>query len=89
MPLASREILLTSPPSPRGVCGSLQVVGESVAMRVEVDFEGDKNAAGLFVHPKLSEAMGYSVAAFAQSILTDGTAPGVWYPEEKEVLPVT
>jgi hypothetical protein len=58
------------------------------AMRVEVDFEGGKNSAGIFVHKKLPEAMGHSVAGFAVAMLGGGTAPGVWYPEEKEALAV-
>lgn len=57
-------------------------------MRVEVDFEGGKNAAGIYVHKKLPEAMGNSVAAFAHAVLSGGTQPGVWYPEEKEALAV-
>jgi hypothetical protein len=58
-------------------------------MRVEVDFEGGKNAAGIYVHKKLPEAMGNSVAAFAHAMLSGGTQPGVWYPEEKEALAVS
>lgn len=57
-------------------------------MRIEVDFQGGKNSAGLFVHKKLSQSMGYSTAAFAQSVLRGQTQPGVWYPEEKEALQV-
>ena len=58
-------------------------------MRVEVDFEGGKSTAGLFVHKRLPEAMGNSVAAFAVAVLKGGTQPGVWYPEEKEALEVS
>lgn len=58
-------------------------------MRIEVDFEGGKNSAGLFVHKYLSRSMGYSTAAFAQSVLQGKTQPGVWYPEEKEALAVS
>lgn len=58
------------------------------AMRIEIDFEGGKNSAGLFVHKLLSESMGYSTAAFAQSVLLGQTQPGVWYPEEREALKV-
>lgn len=58
-------------------------------MRVEVDFEGGKNAAGIYVHKKLPEAMGNSVAAFAHAVLSGHTQPGVWYPEEKEALAVS
>lgn len=63
-----------------------KIVGEAVGMRVEVDFEGGKNAAGIFVHRRLPEAMGNSVAAFAHAVLSGGTQPGVWYPEEREAL---
>jgi len=58
-------------------------------MRVEVDFEGGKNAAGIYVHKKLPEAMGNSVAAFAHAVLSGHTQAGVWYPEEKEALAVS
>lgn len=57
-------------------------------MRIEIDFEGGKNAAGIYVHKKLPEAMGNSVAAFAHAVLSGHTQPGVWYPEEKEALSV-
>ncbi|KAG2451617.1 hypothetical protein HYH02_003398 [Chlamydomonas schloesseri] len=63
-----------------------KVVGEAVAMRVEVDMMGGKNSSGIFVHKYLSQSMGYSTAAFAQSVLQGKTQPGVWYPEEKEAL---
>lgn len=58
-------------------------------MRVEVDFEGGKNASGIYVHKKLPEAMGNSVAAFAHAVLSGQSEPGVWYPEEKEALSVS
>ena len=35
---------------------------------------------------KLSDSVGYSVAGFAQAMLRGQTAPGVWYPEEKDAL---
>lgn len=57
-------------------------------MRVEVDMVGGKNSSGIFVHKYLSQSMGYSTAAFAQSVLQGKTQPGVWYPEEKEALQV-
>jgi NAD(P)-dependent dehydrogenase (short-subunit alcohol dehydrogenase family) len=63
-----------------------KISGEAVAMKVEVDFEKGKNSAGVFVHRKLSDSIGYSVAGFAQSLLEGGTAPGVWFPEEKPAL---
>lgn len=58
-------------------------------MRVEIDFEGGKNAAGIYVHKRLPEAMGNSVAAFAHAVLSGQTQPGVWYPEEREALSVS
>lgn len=60
--------------------------GEAVAMKIEIDFQGDKNSSGIFVHRKLSSSMGYSVGAFAQAVLKGQTQPGVWYPEEPEAL---
>ncbi|KAI8469515.1 MAG: saccharopine dehydrogenase-like protein [Monoraphidium minutum] len=63
-----------------------KIAGEAVAMRVEVDFAGAKNSSGIYVHRRLPEAMGNSVAAFAHAVLQGGTAPGVWYPEEREAL---
>ncbi|KAG2486380.1 hypothetical protein HYH03_014960 [Edaphochlamys debaryana] len=61
-------------------------IGETVAMRVEVDMMNGKNSSGIFVHRLLSQSMGYSTAAFAQAVLQGGTQPGVWYPEEREAL---
>lgn len=49
---------------------------------------GGKNSSGIFVHKYLSQSMGYSTAAFAQSVLQGKTQPGVWYPEEREALQV-
>ncbi|GIL68555.1 hypothetical protein Vafri_21811 [Volvox africanus] len=63
-----------------------KIVGEAVAMRVEVDMMNGKNSSGIFVHKYLSQSMGYSTAAFAQSVLQGKTKPGVWYPEEPEAL---
>ena len=51
------------------------------AMKVEVDFKGGKNSAGIFVHQYLGKSMGTSVAAFAHAMLSGHTEPGVWYPE--------
>jgi len=50
-------------------------------MKVEVDFKGGKNSAGIFVHQYLGKSMGTSVAAFAHAMLSGHTEPGVWYPE--------
>ncbi|EFJ44432.1 hypothetical protein VOLCADRAFT_95342 [Volvox carteri f. nagariensis] len=63
-----------------------KIIGEAVAMRVEVDMVNGKNSSGIFVHKYLSQSMGYSTAAFAQSVLQGKTKPGVWYPEEPEAL---
>ena len=57
-------------------------------MKIEVDFEGGKNSSGIYIHKRLPEAMGNSVAAFAHAMVQGGTQPGVWYPEEKEALAV-
>jgi len=62
------------------------VVGEAVGMKIEVDFKGGKNSAGIFVHKALGQSMGTSVAAFAHAMLSGHTEPGVWYPEEKSAL---
>jgi hypothetical protein len=50
-------------------------------MKIEVDFKGGKNSAGIFVHKYLGQSMGASVAAFAHAVLSGHTEPGVWYPE--------
>lgn len=46
----------------------------------------DKIAAGLYVHPRLSEAVGTCTAAFARCMLAGQTRPGVWFPEEQGAL---
>ena len=58
-------------------------------MRVELELEGGKASAGIYVHQRLPEAMGNSVAGFVAAVLGGGTAPGVWYPEEREALAVS
>lgn len=63
------------------------LVGEQVAMLVEVEFPNSKIAAGLFVHDKLSESVGTSTAAFAACMLAGQTQPGVWFPEQAEAIP--
>ena len=45
-----------------------------------------KVAAGLYVHQRLSEAVGVATAAFARCVLAGQTAPGVWFPEERGAL---
>jgi hypothetical protein len=61
-------------------------VGEQVAMLVEVETTDGKVAAGLFVHPKLSESVGICISAFARCMLADQTSPGVHFPEERGAL---
>ncbi|PRW58282.1 saccharopine dehydrogenase [Chlorella sorokiniana] len=61
-------------------------VGEKVAMLVEVEYEDDKVAAGLYVHKYLSTAVGTCTAAFARCMLAGHTQPGVWFPEERGAL---
>ena len=39
------------------------LIGEAVGMRVDVDLEDGTTAAGVFVHKKLSDSVGYSLAA--------------------------
>ena len=39
------------------------LIGEAVGMRVDVDLEDGTTAAGVFVHKKLSDSVGYSPAA--------------------------
>ena len=63
------------------------IVGEQVAMLVEVEFPDNKIAAGLFVHDKLSESVGTSTAAFAACMLAGQSKPGVWFPEQQEAIP--
>jgi hypothetical protein len=63
------------------------LVGEKVAMLVEVEFPNNKIAAGLFVHDKLSESVGTSTAAFAACMLAGQPQPGVWFPEQIEAIP--
>ncbi|KAK3278251.1 hypothetical protein CYMTET_13782 [Cymbomonas tetramitiformis] len=63
-----------------------KLVGELVAMRVDVDLDDGSAPSGLYVHKKLSSAVGESTAAFAMNVLEGGAQPGVWYPEEKEAV---
>jgi hypothetical protein len=58
------------------------------AMRVEVEFEAGKSTAGLFVHKRLPDSMGYAVAGFVASMLEGQTQPGVWFPEERGAVRV-
>lgn len=63
-----------------------QLVGEQVAMLIEVEFADKKIAAGLFAHDKLSDSVGKCTGAFAHCMLAGHTKPGVWFPEEREAL---
>ena len=40
----------------------------------------------MLLRRKLSDSVGWCISAFAHSLLTGQTAPGVWYPEEREAL---
>jgi short subunit dehydrogenase-like uncharacterized protein len=82
-PKATKSLAKVLDPLVRAVDG---LVGEKVAMLVEVEY-GEKVAAGLFVHDKLSESVGTSTAAFAACMLAGHTQPGVWYPEQPEAIP--
>lgn len=82
-PKATKSLAKLLDPLVRAVDG---LVGERVAMLVEVEY-GEKVAAGLFVHDKLSESVGTSTAAFATCMLAGQTQPGVWYPEQPEAIP--
>lgn len=61
-------------------------VGESVAMRVDIEFDEGKAASGIYYHERLSQSLGSCVGAFARCILDGNTEPGVWYPEQKEAI---
>ncbi|GMH35711.1 hypothetical protein BSKO_03579 [Bryopsis sp. KO-2023] len=61
-------------------------VGEGVGMRVDLEFDQGKSSSGVFVHPKMSESIGFCVGAFARCMLAGGTQPGVWFPEEKQAV---
>jgi hypothetical protein len=82
-PKATKGLAKMLDPLVRAVDG---LVGEKVAMLVEVE-NGEKVAAGLFVHEKLSESVGTCTAAFATCMLAGGTQPGVWYPEQPGAIP--
>lgn len=42
------------------------IVGEAVAMRVDLEFNEGKKSSGVFVHPKMSSSIGVCVSAFAR-----------------------
>lgn len=42
------------------------IVGEAVAIRVDLEFKQGKKSSGVFVHPKMSSSIGVCVSAFAR-----------------------
>lgn len=82
-PSSVRPLVQLVDPLVRAVDG---MVGEKVAMLVEVEFEDGKQAAGLYVHERLSQSVGVATAAFARCMLEGQTQPGVWFPEERGAL---
>lgn len=62
------------------------LIGEKVGMRVDLELEDGSKACGVFVHKKLSDSAGTCIAAFVDTVLTGGTQPGVWFPEEPEAI---
>ncbi|CAL4995666.1 unnamed protein product [Urochloa decumbens] len=60
------------------------IAGESVSMRVDLEFSNGQNTLGLFTHRRLSISVGYAATAFALAILEGNTQPGVWFPEEPQ-----
>eukprot|EP00899_Mesostigma_viride_P002430 jgi/Mesvir1/12188/Mv00425-RA.2 len=63
-----------------------KIVGEGMAIRVDVAFANGTKASGLYAHARLSKCVGHSVAAFADAVLRGETQPGVWFPEEHEAV---
>ncbi|CAO2143213.1 unnamed protein product [Urochloa humidicola] len=60
------------------------IAGESVSMRVDLEYSNGQNILGLFTHKKLSISVGYAATAFVLAILEGNTQPGVWFPEEPQ-----
>lgn len=59
------------------------LVGETTAMRVDLEMSSGTKSSGRFVHRRLSQAVGNCVAAFARDLLEHRDSdPGVWYPED-------
>jgi hypothetical protein len=52
------------------------VAGEAVGLRIELQLSDSKEAVGLFIHKRLSETVGSSVAGFAEALLDNCTEPG-------------
>ena len=78
-PKVAKTLATLTAPLVRAVDG---LVGERTAMRVDVKLKNGKTAGGIYNHPRLSDAVGDSVAAFASAMLAGETRPGVWFPEE-------
>lgn len=71
IPARSRPCTLPKPssePSPALVEHLMPPSSSQVAMLVEVELDDGKIAAGLFAHRKLSESVGFSIAAFARCL---------------------
>eukprot|EP00898_Chlorokybus_atmophyticus_P000022 jgi/Chlat1/101/Chrsp1S03205 len=64
-----------------------KVAGEKVGMRVDLEFDNKSIACAVFVHERLSECVGTSIAAFARTVVSGATQPGVWFPEESGGVP--
>ncbi|KAL5168864.1 hypothetical protein HKD37_11G030915 [Glycine soja] len=63
------------------------ISGERVSMRVDLECASGRNTVGIFSHRRLSVSVGIATAAFALAILEGSTQPGVWFPEERKILP--
>ncbi|XP_037440340.1 uncharacterized protein LOC119308335 isoform X1 [Triticum dicoccoides] len=64
------------------------IVGERVAMRIDLESSNGHTTTGLFAHNNLSVSVGYAAAAFALAVLEGSTKPGVWFPEEPEGIAI-
>jgi len=78
-PVAVRPLVSLTEPIVRLVDG---LVGERVAMLIEVQLSDGKIAGGLYRHPKLSDAVGNCTAAFVRHVAQGGCQAGVWVPEQ-------
>ena len=59
-----------------------KIVGSKNAIRVDVLTKGGETFTGILSHQDMEEAVGDSIAAFAEQILLDNIPPGVFFPEE-------
>ncbi|XP_024528591.1 uncharacterized protein LOC112345637 [Selaginella moellendorffii] len=64
------------------------LVGGKVSMRVDLDCKDGTRSTGLYTHPDLSVCAGAATAAFVVPILQGKTLPGVWFPEQREGIPI-